>query len=132
MFRSQSLAITALLAGLGATQGAIAETATAAESRGFNTCVASASTKGLKGVSTSPTYYVRKADDRNFFYVNVAAWEGSERVSKRLRCETSTKGFKLHSVQLADGDYNLEDGSVLTFADNTNDADSKPLATAGR
>ena len=132
MFPSKSAALTAGLIAMAATQGASAQSNSAAEVRGFDACVAAAEAEGLKGISTRRTYFLRKTDERNVFYVNVLAWEGSERVSKGIRCETSSGGFKLHSTELADGHYDADERSVLKLAGTPSGASAKTISTAGR
>lgn len=105
------------LVGTLATVSAHAKTSTAAELRGYETCVAAFADTQPRGLTTPRSYYISKQAGTNSYFVNATVWEGGDRVNKRLNCVTSANGNRLQSFDVLDGRFAIKATNTVNVAD---------------
>lgn len=107
---TKSLIIGAVLfAGLSA--GAVAKPSSAPEYRGYTACIDAAEAEA-SGLVATREYFIARSDEMNQYFINATAWEAGDRVTVRVSCDTSRNGREVLGLDVADGRFVLDNGTV--------------------
>ena len=109
----KNVALIAASAALLATGTASARTSSDVEFRGYNECLAAAKQES-NGLVAGRTYLIERNGGDAEYFINATRWEEGVRNYVRINCQTTARGQRLVSANIAEGQFTTDPtGRVL-------------------